>query len=81
LDFDFVFLNINPLVHFNTTENLLIYSKNGTVAEEDFCKVLVNHVYGKIYNLEGGFDAWKEAGYPISYFVPAEYFEESELIE
>ena len=77
LDFDFVYLNINPLVHYNTTENLLVYSKNGTVAEEDFCKELVNHVYGKIYNLKGGFDAWKKAGYPISYLVPPEYSEES----
>ena len=77
LDFDFVFLNINPLVHYNSTENLLIYSKNGTVAEEDFCKLLVNNVYGKIYNLEGGFDAWKEAGYPISHLVPPEYTGES----
>ena len=73
LDFDFVYLNQNPYVHFNTTENLLIYSKNGTAAEEDFCKILLNHVYGKIYNLKGGFEAWKEAGYPISYLVPPEY--------
>lgn len=80
LDFDVVYLNQNPYVHYNTTENLLIYSKNGTVAEEDFCKVLVNHVYGKIYNLEGGFDAWKEAGYPFSFMVPPEYPGESESI-
>ncbi len=73
LDFDFVYLNQNPYVHYNTTENLLIYSKDGTVAEEDFCKILVDHVYGKIYNLEGGFDAWKNAGYPISHLVPPEY--------
>jgi hypothetical protein len=73
LDFDFVYLNQNPYVHYNTTENLLIYSKDGKVGEEDFCKILVNHVYGKIYNLEGGFYAWKEAGYPISKIVPPEY--------
>ncbi|UCF50475.1 MAG: hypothetical protein JSU91_03055 [Thermoplasmatales archaeon] len=73
LDFDFVYLNQNPYVHYNTTENLLIYSKDGTVGEEDFCKIIVNHVYGKIYNLEGGFYAWKEAGYPISNIVPPEY--------
>jgi len=73
LDFDFVYLNENPYVHYNTTENLLIYSKDGTVAEEDFCNIIVNHVYGKIYNLEGGFDAWKVAGYPVSYQVPSEY--------
>jgi len=73
LDFDFVYLNQNPYVHFNTTENLLIYSKDGIVAQEDFCKILVNHVYGKIYNLEGGYNAWKDAGYPISKIVPPEY--------
>jgi rhodanese-related sulfurtransferase len=73
LDFDFVYLNDNPYIHFNTTENLLIYSKNGTVAEEDFCKILVNHVYGKIYNLRGGFEAWKNAGYPITNSIPPEY--------
>lgn len=73
LDFDFVYLNQNPYVHYNTTEDLLIYSKDGTVAEEDFCEELVNHVYGKIYNLEGGFDAWKALGYPISNNVPPEY--------
>jgi len=78
LDFDFVYLNQNPYVHYNTTKNLLIYSKNGSVAEEDFCKVLVNHVYGRIYNLEGGFYAWKEAGYPTSCMVPPEYPGESE---
>jgi len=73
LDFDSVYLNQNPYVHFNTTKNLLIYSTNGTVAEEDFCKILVNHVYGKIYNLKDGFEAWKASGYPISYSVPSEY--------
>jgi len=73
LNFDFVYLNQNPYVHFNTTKNLLIYSTNGTVAEEDFCKILVNHVYGKIYNLKGGFEAWKNRGYPITYTLPSEY--------
>jgi hypothetical protein len=73
LDFDFVYLNENPYIHYNTTENLLIYSTNGTVAEEDFCKILVNHVYGKIYNLKGGYEAWKNRGYPISYSVPSGY--------
>ena len=73
LDFDFVYLNENPYIHYNTTENILVYSKDGTVAEEDYCKILVNNVYGKIYNLEGGFYAWKDAGYPISNYVPPEY--------
>lgn len=73
LDFDFVYLNENPYVHYNTTENLLIYSKDGIVAEEDFCKIIVKNVYGKIYNLEGGFYAWRDAGYPISNVVPPEY--------
>lgn len=81
LDYDSVYLNGNPYVHFNTTENLLVYSKNGTVAESDFCKILENHVYGKIYNLKGGFEAWKNAGYKITYTVPPEYPGKVEVID
>jgi rhodanese-related sulfurtransferase len=47
---------------YNTTNNLLIYSTNGGFSIE-FCKKLVNLTYGAIYNLEGGIDAWKNAGY------------------
>jgi rhodanese-related sulfurtransferase len=75
LDYDSVYINANPYIHFNTTEDLLIYSTNGKVAEDNFCKILVNHTYGEIYNLEGGFEAWKNAGFPITYSVPPEYID------
>lgn len=45
----------------NTTNDILVYSVNGSVGEE-FCLDLVNevkNVTGKIYNLEGGWEAWK----------------------
>jgi len=45
---------------------LLIYSEDGKRGE-NFCKKLVGHVYGKIYNLEGGIEAWKAAGYGLEY--------------
>ena len=51
--------NDNPLTLYNLTKDILVYSVNGSVGE-DFCKELVGHVYGKIYNLEGGWEAWKE---------------------
>jgi len=57
-------LNQNSLTLYNYTADILVYSKNGSVGEE-FCQELVNHVYGEIYNLEGGFEAWKTVGYPL----------------
>lgn len=59
-------LNQNSLTLYNYTTDILVYSKNGSVGE-GFCQELVNHVYGEIYNLEGGFEAWKAAGYPLEY--------------
>lgn len=50
--------NDNPITLYNLTEDILVYSVNGTVGAQ-FCKDLTNHVYGKIYNLEGGWNAWK----------------------
>jgi len=50
--------------YYNTTQDILVYSKdgeNGTL----FCSWLVGHVYGNIYNLEGGYEAWLAEGYPI----------------
>lgn len=44
--------------------DILVYSKNGLVGA-DFCSGLLNHVYSKIYNLNGGYEAWVAAGYPI----------------
>lgn len=48
---------------FHETENItLVYSRDGEVGK-DFCQELVGHVYGKIYNLEGGWEAWDKAGF------------------
>ena len=61
-------LNDNPLTlyqnesDYQNTTDILVYSKNGTVGA-DFCSDLIGKVYGKIYNLEGGYEAWVAAGY------------------
>jgi len=48
---------------FNDTENVtLVYSRYGELGAE-FCMELVGTVYGDIYNLEGGWDAWDTAGF------------------
>lgn len=59
-------LNSNPDSLFNTTALFIIYSVDGTVGA-NFSQQLVNHVYGMIYNLEGGFEAWKDAGFELEY--------------
>ena len=45
-------------------EDVLVYSQEGVVSV-DFCEDLLWQVYGSIYHLDGGFDAWKAAGYGI----------------
>ncbi len=50
--------NDNPITLYNLTDDILVYSVNGTVGAQ-FCEDLMNHVYGKVYNLEGGWNAWK----------------------
>lgn len=59
-------LNSNSLTLYNTTDDILVYSKDGTVGA-NFCHELVNNVHGEIYNLEGGINAWKELKYPLVY--------------
>ena len=54
--------NVNDF--YNTTKDLLIYCETGYTSTQ-FCKKLVGHVYGRIYNLEGGIEAWKKAGYEV----------------
>jgi rhodanese-related sulfurtransferase len=54
----------NPLLYYNTTNDLLIYENNENLSIE-FCEQLVNHSYGKLLYLEGGIYGWQEAGYPI----------------
>jgi rhodanese-related sulfurtransferase len=55
----------HPKEFYNSTIDLLIYDQNGTWSIQ-FCEKLVNHVYGKIYCLEGGIEAWISAGYEIT---------------
>lgn len=56
--------NINPQSFYNTTNDLLIYDNTGAKSIE-FCEQLVNHTYGAIYYLEGGINAWQNAGYEV----------------
>ncbi len=53
-----------PEDFYETKKDLLIYSQTGSTSL-DFCKELIGHVYGKIYNLQGGIDAWKASGYKV----------------
>ena len=48
---------------FNETSGIIIYDDGGTTAIE-WCEGLVNHTYGKICLITGGFDSWKNSGYP-----------------
>ena len=54
---------INPTPFYNSTIDLLIYCEDGIESSLDFCEKLVGHTYVSIYHLEGGIDAWKNAGY------------------
>jgi rhodanese-related sulfurtransferase len=62
-------MNINPATlyqvegDYNSTTDILVYSVDGKVGAE-FCLDLTGHVYGKIYNLAGGYNAWAAAKYP-----------------
>jgi len=49
----------------NQSADILVYNQEDSSKTESFCNHLVGHVYGNIYNLEGGYNAWKNAGYPI----------------
>jgi len=58
--------NSNPLTLYNSTNDILVYSRD-EITGINFCLDLTNNVYGKIYNLAGGYDAWKEKGFPVNY--------------
>ena len=47
-----------PENYYNYTSDILVYD-NGGIKSSLFCQQLVNHTYGKIYNLVGGYLAWK----------------------
>ena len=59
-------LNSNPETLYNWSEDILVYSKDGIVGA-NFCKDLINNVYGNIYNLDGGINSWIELKYPLVY--------------
>jgi len=42
---------------YNYTSDIVVYSVDGTLGET-FCCELLNHTYGEIYNLQGGWNAW-----------------------
>jgi len=51
-------LSTKPNAFVNWTDDILAYCNDGSYGEK-FCEQLVNHTYGKIYNLEGGWNAWR----------------------
>ncbi len=59
-------LNSNAETLHNWSADILVYSKDGNVGAS-FCQDLIGKVYGKIYNLDGGIDAWNELKYPLVY--------------
>jgi len=49
---------------YNTTKDILIYDDDGRGTGLFYCEQLINHTYGKVYYLTGGFSEWKAQGYP-----------------
>ncbi len=55
---------LNPKEYYNKTTDIMVYSQDGSNKRAiEFCKSLVGHIYGDIYYLDGGYLAWKDAGY------------------
>ena len=59
-------LSDNDFNFFNSTNDILVYGRDED-AGAYFCLDLVDNVYGKVYNLNGGILAWKSAGLPLNY--------------
>jgi len=55
----------SPTAFYETTSDLLIYCNDGELSVT-FCEDLLNHTYGAIYLLDGGIEAWKNAGYRVT---------------
>ena len=49
---------------YNTKNDILIYDDDGMGTGIFYCEKLINHTYGKIYYLTGGFSEWKKQGFP-----------------
>ena len=56
---------VDSTLLYNTTNDILVYCQDG-LSCGTFCKDLLNHTYGAIYALEGGINAWKNAGYRVT---------------
>lgn len=50
---------------YETTSDLLVYCNDGELSVT-FCEKLLNHTFGAIYYLEGGINAWEDAGYRVT---------------
>lgn len=50
-------LTSNPSAFYNYSCDFLVYCNTGKTGAK-FCISLLNHTYGKIYNLDGGWNAW-----------------------
>lgn len=50
--------NDNPTSFYNLTNDILVYDDADGNLSLSFCQSLVNHVYGKIYCLRGGYQEW-----------------------
>lgn len=59
---EFAVWNTYAPSYYNTAHDILIYDDNGTDCIA-YCKMLIDHVYGDLYYLDGGITAWKEAGF------------------
>ena len=57
---------LNPKTFYDSTTDLLVYCQDGIEFSLSYCEKLVGHTYGAIYCLEGGIDAWENAGYRVS---------------
>lgn len=49
----------NPLTLYDRKETLILYSTDDGSESIEYAKELMNHVYGQVYILEGGFNAWQ----------------------
>lgn len=47
----------DPTTLYNTTNDILVYSMDGHKGSW-FCEQLIGHVYGNVYNLDGGWNAY-----------------------
>ena len=49
----------------NKNKNILTYCKNG-LRSKTAAEILCKNKFENVHNLKGGFEAWKEAGLPIT---------------